>query len=70
MINMSKILRPLRPGQYYEPERCWVGEEQKVCYATREEAEVAAGYAEHEYGAPKLSVYRCEYGDHYHLSSR
>ena len=29
----------------YEPERCWVGEEHKISYATREEAEVAAKVA-------------------------
>lgn len=51
------------------PKKCWVGEQQKVCYATREEAEAAALIAEHDYNAPKLSVYKCEYGDHYHLSS-
>ena len=26
--------------------------------------------AAHDYHAPALSVYRCEYGDHYHFSSR
>lgn len=53
----------------YEPEMCWVGEQQKVCYATREEAEVAARVAAYDYGAPELSVYKCEYGEHWHLSS-
>ena len=52
------------------PEKCWVGDSQKICYKTREEAEVAAMVAAHDYHAPTLSVYRCEYGDHYHLSSR
>lgn len=52
------------------PEKCWVGDSQKICYKTREEAEVAAMVAAHDYHAPALSVYRCEYGDHYHLSSR
>lgn len=55
---------------YHEPKKCWVGEQQKTCYATREEAEMAALVAEHDYGAPHLSVYKCEYGDHWHLSSR
>ena len=52
-----------------EPKRCWVGDGQKICYATREEAEVAAQVARYDYGAPKLSVYHCEFGDHWHLSS-
>ena len=57
--------------KYYqaEPERCWVGDTHKVCYATREEAEVAAGVVQHDYGSPALSVYKCEFGDHWHLSS-
>ena len=28
----------------FEPKRCWVGDGQKICYETREEAEVAALY--------------------------
>ena len=52
-----------------EPEKCWVGEQQKVIYRTRDEAEAAALIAQHDHGAPKLSVYKCEYGDHWHLSS-
>ena len=54
----------------YEPERCWVGDSQKICYNTRDEALVAARVAEHDHGAPRLSVYKCEYGDHWHLSSK
>lgn len=53
----------------FEPKRCWVGDSQKICYATREEAEVAAQVAAHDYGAPELAVYHCEYGNHWHLSS-
>lgn len=53
----------------YEPKRCWVGESQKICYATREEAEVAAQVAAYDYGAHELTVYHCEYGNHWHLSS-
>ena len=53
-----------------EPERCWVGETQKICYKTREEAEVAAKCAEFDHGVPELSVYKCEFGDHFHLSSK
>lgn len=51
-------------------EKCWVGESQKICYATREEAEVAAQVAAYDYGAPELKVYKCEFGDHWHLSSK
>lgn len=54
----------------YEPERCWVGETHKISYATREEAEVAARIAEHDHGISNLSVYKCEYGNHWHLSSK
>ena len=50
-------------------QRCWVGDQHKIAYATREEAEVAALVAEHDYDAPHLDVYHCEYGDHWHLSS-
>ncbi len=56
--------------QYAVPEKCWVGDQQKICYKTREEAEVAAKVAEYDHGAPDLAVYKCEYGDHYHLSSK
>lgn len=54
----------------YEPKKCWVGEGQKICYVTREEAEVAARVAEHDHKAPHLSVYRCEFCNMWHLSSR
>lgn len=53
----------------YEPKRCWVGDSQKICYASRYEAEVAAQVVAHDYGVPELTVYHCEYGDHWHLSS-
>lgn len=53
----------------FEPKKCWVGDRQKVCYATRGEAEAAALVAEHDYQAPRLSAYKCEFGDHWHLSS-
>ncbi len=57
--------------QYHEhvPKKCWVGDQQKICYASREEAEAAALIAQYDYGAPPLGVYKCEYGDHWHLSS-
>lgn len=53
----------------YEPERCYVGDTQKICYATREEAEVAARVAEYDHKISGLTVYKCEYGDHWHISS-
>ena len=52
----------------FEPKKCWVGDEQKICYPTREEAEMAARVAEYDYGVSGLSVYKCEYGDHWHLT--
>ncbi len=64
---MGKAMKNLRA---FEPKKCWVGETQKICYASREEAEVAAKVAQFDHGAPELSVYKCEYGDHWHLSSR
>ncbi len=48
--------------------KCWVGETEKIVYDTREEAEVAAKVAEHDHGG-KFGVYKCEYGDHWHLTS-
>ena len=53
----------------YEPERCWVGDVQKICYATREEAELAARVAEYDHEISGLTVYKCDYGDHWHLAS-
>lgn len=53
----------------YEPERCWVGETHKISYKTREEAELAARVAEYDHHIKGLTVYKCEYGDHWHLSS-
>lgn len=61
-------MRKLVPREY-EVAKCWVGDQQKICYATREEAEAAALVAQHDYGVPHLEVYKCEYGDHWHLSS-
>ena len=56
-------------NQIYEPKRCYVGDQYKICYATREEAEVAARVAEYDHHLnEKLSVYKCEYGDHWHLT--
>lgn len=56
--------------QPYMPEKCWVGDQQKNSYPTREAAEAAALIAQHDYHAPRLSVYKCEYGNHWHLSSK
>ncbi|MBQ6605817.1 hypothetical protein IJH66_02430 [Candidatus Saccharibacteria bacterium] len=54
----------------FEPERCWVGESHKISYKTREEAELAARVAEHDHGISGLTVYKCEFGEHWHLSSK
>jgi hypothetical protein len=56
--------------QAFEPKRCWVGDSHKICYATKDEAEVAAQVARYDHGAPELTVYKCEFGDHWHLSSK
>jgi len=53
----------------YEPPRCWVGDAHKIIYPTREEAELAAKVAEYDHHTSGLTVYKCEYGDHWHLSS-
>ncbi len=63
-------MRKNKPIKCYQPAKCWVGEGQKITYATREEAEVAALVAGYDHGAPELSVYKCEFGDHWHLSSK
>ena len=65
MANRNKHLNP---NQIYEPERCWVGDTHKICYATKEEAELAAKVVEYDHGAHNLSVYKCEYGNHWHLT--
>ena len=59
----------MKNNTVFEPKRCWVGESHKFCYDTKDEAEVAARVAEYDHGAPTLSVYKCEFGDHWHLSS-
>ena len=66
MANRNKHLNP---NQTYDPPRCWVGESHKIIYDTREEAELAAKVAQYDHGSGPLSVYKCEYGNHYHLSS-
>ena len=49
-------------------DKCWVGEGQKNIYRSREEAKVAAKVAEYDHGI-KLGIYKCEYGEHWHLTS-
>ena len=66
MANRNKHLNP---SQVYEPKRCWVGDTHKIIYPTREEAELAAQVAAYDHGAPQLGVYKCEYGDHWHLTA-
>lgn len=66
MANRNKHLNM---NQTYEPERCWVGDVHKICYETKAEAELAARVAEYDHHTGHLSVYKCEYGDHWHLSS-
>ena len=55
----------------YEPKKCWVGEQQKVVYEDCLEAEGWAKVVEAEYGLPagSLKIYKCEYGEHWHLAS-
>lgn len=67
MANRNKHLNP---NHIYEPKRCWVGDTHKIIYDTKEEAELAAKVAEHDHHITGLSVYQCEYGDHWHLSSK
>ncbi|MBQ9018547.1 hypothetical protein IJ117_02235 [Candidatus Saccharibacteria bacterium] len=68
MANRNKHLRS---NEIYEPERCWVGDTHKICYASKEEAELAASVAEYDHHmSSKLGVYKCEYGDHWHLTAR
>ena len=53
----------------FEPRKCWVGEIQKIIYDSEEEALAAARVAEYEHKISGLSVYHCEYGDHWHITS-
>ena len=53
-----------------EPPKCWVGDARKICYKTREEAEIAERVAELDHGiSGRLEVYKCEFGEHWHLKS-
>lgn len=55
-----------------EPKKCWVGEGQKVCYEDQATAEGSARLVEAEHGLKpnSLLVYKCEYGEHWHLASQ
>lgn len=33
----------------FEPKKCWVGDQQKICYDSEDEAEVAARVAEYDH---------------------
>ena len=65
-------MHKIHPARGYEPKRCWVNERQKICYADRDEAERSARLVEFEHGlAPgALDVYKCEYGEHWHLANK
>lgn len=69
IISIMNRKKHLNPNLEFIPKKCWVGETAKIIYNTREEAEVAAKIGEHDHGV-KLDVYKCEYGDHYHLTSK
>lgn len=58
--------------QPYEPKRCWVGDTNKVCYPDEETAEMSARLTETEHGLTpnSLAVYKCEYGNHWHLAHK
>ena len=64
--------KKLEPNVKYEPPRCWVGEQQKVIYEREEDAEMAARWMEGEFGLEpqSLTVYRCEYAEHWHVANR
>ena len=68
--DMANRNKHLNPNQIYEPKRCWVGDQHKICYDTKEEAEAAARVAEYDHHmTTKLGVYKCEYGNHWHLTA-
>ena len=61
-----------RYSAVFGSEKCWVGEQQKVCYPDAETAEGAARAAEVEHGLKpnSLVAYECEYGGHWHLANK
>lgn len=54
----------------FEPEKCWVGDKHKVCYPDQESAEMSARLIEVEHGLSRgfLHVYKCDFGEHWHLA--
>ncbi|MBR3386138.1 hypothetical protein IKG68_01010 [Candidatus Saccharibacteria bacterium] len=68
---MANRHKHLNQNSHYEPERCWVGDSHKICYATKEEAELAASVAIYDHRITTgLGVYKCEYGNHWHLTAK
>lgn len=67
-VCYNTVMKKLKSVSY-QPKFCLVGERKKICYETEEEALVGARVAEYEYGIQNLKVYKCEYGEHWHLSS-
>jgi hypothetical protein len=61
-----------RSSAIYQPVKCWVGNQQKVCYMDAETAEGAARLVEVEHHLPanSLGAYKCEYGEHWHLANK
>ena len=54
----------------YEPKKCWVGDEHKICYEDFDTAEMSARLVEFEHGLSPhfLHAYRCEYCNDWHLA--
>lgn len=66
---MSRRNNRLNLNAQYLPKKCWVGDTAKIIYQDRDEAELAAKVAGYDHGV-ELAVYKCEYGNHWHLSSK
>ncbi|MBR3386190.1 hypothetical protein IKG68_01290 [Candidatus Saccharibacteria bacterium] len=67
---MANRHKNLNQSQIYEPKRCWVGDQHKIIYATKEEAELAAKVAIYDHHLDtELKPYKCPYADHWHLAS-
>ena len=46
-------------NKVYDPKRCWVGDQHKICYSTKEEAEADACVAEYDHHLDtRLSFYK------------
>ncbi len=56
----------------YVLEKCWVGDQQKVCYDSEENAEQAARLLEYEHNLQPytLKSYKCEFGNHWHIANK